>query len=128
MRIGAQFLLRPVEPVQSGFSNHHRVTFRQFRRRNYAHRVAKACSDQGHSQAWASLIGHPGSEIDGRNCNSARARDSCVGEFLPDPLLPVMGAVRHPVTIFQRPCMQVSGKVCCAATRRNIRLFVEVTG
>ena len=35
------------------------------RRRNYAHRVAKACSDHGHSQAWAKLLGYPGSEIDG---------------------------------------------------------------
>ena len=51
-----------------------------------------ARSDQGHSQAWASLLGHPGSEIDGRNCNSARARDSFVGQFLPDALLPFMGA------------------------------------
>ena len=47
---------------------------------------------QGHSQAWASLLGHPGDEIGSRNCNSARARDSFVGKFLPDALLPVMGA------------------------------------
>ena len=30
------------------------------RRHSYAHRVAKACSDQADSQAWASLLGHPG--------------------------------------------------------------------
>ena len=62
------------------------------RRCDYAHRVAKACSVEGRSQAWASLLGHPGSEIGGRNCNSARARDSSVGQFLPDALLPIMGA------------------------------------
>jgi len=61
------------------------------RRRGYAHRVAKACSGQGRSQTWASLLGHPGSEIGGFDCNSGRARDSSVGHFLPDALLPLMG-------------------------------------
>ena len=50
--------------------------------------MAKARSDQGHSPASASLLGHPGSEIDGRNRNSARARDSSVGQFLPERCFP----------------------------------------
>jgi len=43
------------------------------------------------SQTWASLLSHPGSEIGGFDRNSARVRDSSVGDFLPDALLPLMG-------------------------------------
>src|SRR5208283_2205153 len=79
-------------PNCRGCSSAESYTLLAVRRRNCAHRVAKACSDRGRSKAWASLLGHSGSEIDNRNCNSARARDSFMGEFLPGALLPVMGA------------------------------------
>lgn len=84
------------------------------RRRNYAHRVAKVYSDRVHSQACANLLGHPSSEIDGRNYNSARARDSPVGQFLPDTVLPVTGACL--LLLCEQPFQGITGVLMCGVS------------
>ena len=61
------------------------------RRANCAHRVAKACSDPRRRQARPNIRGHAGREINHRSDSPARARDSSMGQFLPDALPSVMG-------------------------------------